>query len=136
MNQRENIIKLKKQFLIDNRQLSLILGISILRIEALLKGAIPSRYEFVKIERGLKIKKMITKPMSIVEIIQEQHTTIEGTKKRILDIAHIGLGAMRCQEMSDYIDDMIDEAMYLGMLYANNNDDEEVLKQVRKRRMK
>lgn len=136
MNQRENIIKLKKQFLIDNRQLSLILGISILRIEAMLKGAVPSRYEFIKIGRGLKIKKMIAKPMSINEIINEQQNTILGTKKRIIDIAHLGLGTIRCQEISEYIDDMIDEAMYLGMLYANNNDDEEVLDKVRKRRMK
>jgi len=128
---RESIIKLKNQFMITNQQLSLILGVSMLRIEAILKGADVTRYEHVKLGRALKIKKMIEKPMSINEIINEQHNTINGTKDRIMDIAHHHIQTKRCEEITNYIDDMIVEAMYLGMLHANNNDDEIVLKKVR-----
>jgi hypothetical protein len=41
---------------------------------------------------------------------------------------------MTYEEIEQYLDDLKTDSMYLGLLYANNNEDERVLEEVRKRR--
>ena len=131
MTAQEILLKLKKQFLVNDRQLSLMLGISMLRIDAMIKGSKPTRYELVKLGRALKIKRMIERPMSIKEIVDEQKSSITKTKERIISISAQQLHARRCYEISEYIDHIVVDAMYLGLLYANDNEDEVVLEKVK-----
>jgi transcriptional regulator with XRE-family HTH domain len=133
----EKVKTIKLKYDLENRQLANILGLSNLRVEELLsEKRNPTKYEKIKVERLLKLKIMIEKPMSLDELMQEQKETIESIKKSIMDKVGEKLFDDKVDQIREYIEDILVESMYLGLMYANNNEDETVLKIVRRRRIK
>lgn len=137
MNYSEKIKSIKIKYDLDNRQLANLLGLSTLRIEELeSQKRNPTKYEKIKLERFYKIRKMIEKPMSLDELMQEQKDTIASIRSSIMDKVGEKLFDEKVEQIREYLEDLSVESMYLGLMYANNNDDDTVLTIVRKRRIK
>lgn len=137
MNYSEKIKSIKIKYDLDNRQLANLLGLSTLRIEELeSQKRNPTKYEKIKLERFYKIRKMIEKPMSLDELMQEQKDTITSIRSSIMDKVGEKLFDEKVEQIREYLEDLSVESMYLGLMYANNNDDDTVLTIVRKRRIK
>lgn len=137
MNYSEKIKSIKIKYDLDNRQLANLLGLSTLRIEELeSQKRNPTKYEKIKLERFYKIRKMIEKPMSLDELMQEQKDTIKSICSSIMDKVGEKLFDEKVEQIREYLEDLSVESMYLGLMYANNNDDDTVLTIVRKRRIK
>lgn len=137
MNYSEKIKSIKIKYDLDNRQLANLLGLSTLRIEELeSQKRNPTKYEKIKLERFYKIRKMIEKPMSLDELMQEQKDTITSIRSSIMDKVGEKLFDEKVEQIREYLEDLSVESMYLGLMYANNNDDDTVLSIVRKRRIK
>lgn len=137
MNYSEKIKSIKIKYDLDNRQLANLLGLSTLRIEELeSQKRNPTKYEKIKLERFYKIRKMIEKPMSLDELMQEQKDTITSIRSSIMDKVGEKLFDEKVEQIREYLEDLFVESMYLGLMYANNNDDDTVLTIVRKRRIK
>lgn len=117
-----------KKFRLNNVQLSLLLGLSVTRVRALMNGAKPTEYEHIKIKRLKKVKSFLIKPMSIDEIVLEQEHAIRNCTSKIIHQSK----PCYTDETENYMKDLIANAMYLGLLYANNNEDEKVLNEIRK----
>ena len=113
-------------------QLAKLIDMQITRVVAILDGDKPTEYEGIKLDRLKKFKSFITKPLSIDTIVNEQTKSIESAKKTILKKTR--LSHCMTEDIEDYLEDLRVSSMYLGMLYANNNEDEKVLSEVRKRR--
>lgn len=137
MNYSEKIKSIKIKYDLDNRQLANLLGLSTLRIEELeSQKRNPTKYEKIKLERFYKIRKMIEKPMSLDELMQEQKDMITSIRSSIMDKVREKLFDEKVEQIREYLEDLSVESMYLGLMYANNNDDDTVLTIVRKRRIK
>lgn len=137
MNYSEKIKSIKIKYDLDNRQLANLLGLSTLRIEELeSQKRNPTKYEKIKLERFYKIRKMIEKPMSLDELMQEQKDTITSIRSSIMEKVGEKLFDEKVEQIREYLEDLSVESMYLGLMYANNNDDDTVLTIVRKRRIK
>lgn len=137
MNYCEKIKNIKSKYDLDNRQLASLLGLSTLRVEELVsQKRNPTKHEKIKLDRFYKIKRMIEKPMSLEELMQEQRDTIESIRSSIMEKVGEKLFDEKVEQIREYIEDALVESMYLGLMYANNNEDEIVLKMVRKRRIK
>ena len=128
------LVNYMKSYKLNIEQLSLLLSIPKVRVIDILNGYKATPYETVKIGRLLKIKYFINKPLSIQDILEEQKQAVESAKKKILYRVSKNISSMTYAEIEQYVDDLRTDAMYLGMLYANNNEDERVLEEVRKRR--
>ena len=137
MKHSDKLKAIKQKYDLGNRQLANLLGLSTLRIEELVTEVrCPTKYETIKLERFYKIRKMIEKPMSLDSLMKEQKDTIESIKGSIIEKVGEKLFDEKVDQIREYIEDILAESMYLGMMYANNNDDESVLKIVRGRRIK
>ena len=133
----EKLKAIKSKYDLDNRQIANILGLSTLRVEELeSQKRNPTKYEKIKLERFFKIKKMIEKPMSLDELMLEQKCTIDSIRKSILEKVGEKLFDEKVEQIREYLEDLSVESLYLGLMYANNNEDEIVLKIVRQRRIK
>ena len=133
----EKIKFIKFRFDLNNRQVANILGLSTLRIEEIIsQKRNPSKYEQIKIDRFFKLKRMIEKPMSLDSLMQEQRDTIKSIRDSIMEKVGEKLFDEKVEQIREYLEDVLVESMYLGLMYANNNEDEIVLKMVRKRRIK
>ena len=128
------LISFMKQYKLNIEQLAMLLNIPKVRVVDILNGYKASPYEIVKIGRLTKMKHFINKPLSIKEILDEQKQAVESAKKKILYKVSKNISSMTYEEIEQYLDDLKTDSMYLGLLYANNNEDEKVLEEVRKRR--
>lgn len=128
------LISFMKQYKLNIEQLAMLLNIPKVRVVDILNGYKASPYEIVKIGRLTKMKYFINKPLSIKEILDEQKQAVESAKKKILYKVSKNISSMTYEEIEQYLDDLKTDSMYLGLLYANNNEDEKVLEEVRKRR--
>ena len=126
------MISFMKKYKLNITQMALLMDCPRTRIQALMNGAKPTEYEQIKLKRLKKIKPLITKPISIEEIVSEQTKSIESNINKIaLKVKH-----SHCvmEDIDEVLEDLKVNSMYLGLLLANNNDDEKVLTEVRKRR--
>ena len=118
MNYIEKLIFLIQRFELTPIQLSSMLGISRNRIKKILNGDIlTSRRDELKIDRTIKVQQMLSKHTAIDKEVKDQEFILENLKNRKIDY--------------EVIEGIIAEAMYLGLMLANKNEDEYVLRKVR-----
>jgi hypothetical protein len=127
-----------RQFSKDNRisihGLSKLLGISEKRAYMLVNGEPPTPYEEIKIARLFKFTRYVLKPMDLEDNYKDQRIILASLKKTILK--HVAKTS--CMDTLDmvesYLEEVEIESMHLGLMYANNNEDDKVFELVRKRR--
>lgn len=124
MSYLEKIRYLKNKYSINSRKLSILLDISKERLMQIESGFIDLSYrEKTIIDRALKIRKSVSKPIESEELIKEQLDVISNLGNKITTT-----------ENEYSVKDLIIESMYYGMMLANNNKDDFILKKVRNRR--
>ena len=126
------MISFMKKYKLNITQMALLMDCPRTRIQAIMNGSKPSEYESIKLKRLKKIKSFITKPISIEEIIVEQTKSIESGIEKIVRRTKGSHCVM--EDIEEVLIDLKVNSMYLGLLYANNNLDDKVLSEVRKRR--
>lgn len=134
MSYQEKIKLLKSRFEMDFKKIGYLAGINkkrIFEIESLLSK--PTKDEMMRIDRLIKILKMMSKPKSTMDLINEQNSLIKDLgytiSKKIETID---------SELKNSVIELIGylsiESMYFGLLIANNNMDEVILKKLRNKR--
>lgn len=130
----EKIRKIKVKFEIDSKRLAYLSGIKHKRFVDLENEiAKPLEKELFKIDRIYKVLKMLYKPKCINQAFQAQDTMIKGLRYKMMSRVET-LPIESKTEIERYCSDIIIESMYLGLMFANNNEDETVLKKVKERR--
>lgn len=120
----EKIQMLRVKFDIDSRKLSILLGVNRVRLNQIETGENKmSKTEMLKIDRAIKVIKTVEKPKETEELIEEQKLVVTSLGSKLLN-----------KVTQKEIEDLTIEAMYYGMLLANNLQDEEILTRVRNRR--
>ena len=120
----EKIQMLRVKFDIDSRKLSILLGVNRVRLNQIETGEKNmSKTEMLKIDRAIKVRKTVEKPKETEELIEEQKLVVTSLGSKLLN-----------KVTQKEIEDLTIEAMYYGMLLANNLQDEEILIRVRNRR--
>lgn len=120
----EKIQMLRVKFDIDSRKLSILLGVNRVRLNQIETGEKKmSKNEMLKIDRAIKIRKTVEKPKETEELIEEQKQVVSSLGSKLLN-----------KVTQKEIEDLTIEAMYYGMLLANNLQDEDILIRVRNRR--
>jgi DNA-binding transcriptional regulator YdaS (Cro superfamily) len=120
----EKIQMLRVKFDIDSRKLSILLGVNRVRLNQIETGEKKmSKTEMLKIDRAIKVRKTVEKPKETEELIEEQKLVVTSLGSKLLN-----------KVTQKEIEDLTIEAMYYGMLLANNLQDEEILIRVRNRR--
>lgn len=120
----EKIQMLRVKFDIDSRKLSILLGVNRVRLNQIETGEKKmSKTEMLKIDRAIKVRKTVEKPKETEELIEEQKLVVTSLGSKLLN-----------KVTQKEIEDLTIEAMYYGMLLANNLQDEEILVRVRNRR--
>ena len=127
-----------RQFSKDNRisihGLSKLLGISEKRAYMLVNGDQPTPYETIKIARLFKFTRYILKPMDLEDNYKDQRIILESLKKTILNQVSKTSCMDTIEMVESYLREVEIESMHLGLMYANNNEDDKVFELVRKRR--
>lgn len=120
----EKIQMLRVKFDIDSRKLSILLGVNRVRLNQIETGEKKmSKTEMLKIDRAIKVRKTVEKPKETEELIEEQKQVVSSLGSKLLN-----------KVTQKEIEDLTIEAMYYGMLLANNLQDEDILIRVRNRR--
>ena len=134
MTTSEKIRYIRVKFELDTRKLSCMLSINRKRLNELENlNANPDKKELLKIERAYKVQKMMSKQKTIQTEIDTQIITLNSLRSSCLNRCST-LNAHTQTEIETYINDILIEGMYLGLMYANNNQDEKVLNNVKRRR--
>lgn len=127
-----------RQFSKDNRisihGLSKLLGISEKRAFMLVNGDEPTPYEIIKIARLFKFTRYILKPMELEDNYNDQRIILDSLKKTILNQVAKTSCMDTIEMVESYLREVEIESMHLGLMYANNNEDDKVFELVRKRR--
>lgn len=124
---------LDKRYKIDAKKVCYILGWTKKKLSDFNNGVkVPSEYDIAMITRLMKVYDTMSKHYPTVEEIDHQKELIENLKSRL---NRYGICADNLIKMKDNVDDIIREAMYLGAIMANRNQDEIILKEIRKRRI-
>lgn len=129
-----NLRQFSKDIRISIHALSKLLGITEKRAFALVNGDQPTQYEQIKIARLMKFTRFILKPMDLEENYNVQRVILDSLKHTILKQVHKTSCSDTVNLVQEYIDEFEIESMHLGLMYANNNEDDKVFELVRKRR--
>lgn len=93
----------------------------------------PTKAETLKLDRAIKVRKMIAKHCAIEKEITLQEDMIKSFKGKIMDKLQ-RIDASSLEQVEALLEHIKVESMYIGLMYANLNEDEFVLNQVRSRR--
>lgn len=114
----EKIYYLIERFELTPLQLSAMLGISRAKIKKIINNEKEvSKKEEIRIDRAIKVQQMINKHVALDKEVKDQEFILENLKNKKIDF--------------EVIEGIIAEAMYLGLMLANKNEDEYVLRKVR-----
>lgn len=114
----EKIYYLIERFELTPLQLSAMLGISRAKIKKIISNEKEvSKKEEIRIDRAIKVQQMINKHVALDKEVKDQEFILENLKNKKIDF--------------EVIEGIIAEAMYLGLMLANKNEDEYVLRKVR-----
>lgn len=114
----EKIYYLIERFELTPLQLSAMLGISRAKIKKIISNEKEvSKKEQIRIDRAIKVQQMINKHVALDKEVKDQEFILENLKNKKIDF--------------EVIEGIIAEAMYLGLMLANKNEDEYVLRKVR-----
>lgn len=134
MDYLEKITYIQERFEISKKRICYILDIPRGRMDKLLSGEIElSDIDKLKIDRAMKVQRMMAKHRSIEREFQLMHKIIGSLKDKLIQCLE-PLEADNKADAMKLIEDIYIESQYLGLMYANNNEDETVLKQVKGRR--
>lgn len=134
MNTIDKIKFIKVKFEMDIKKLAYLCGIPRKRLYEIENDMIePNANDKLKIDRMMKVLKMMRKPKHSITLINDQGLMIKDLTSIILS-KNKTLCIETKTDIERYLSDVIIESMYLGLMLANNNMDEVVLKKVRNRR--
>lgn len=114
----EKIKFLSERFELTNMQLASMLGISRAKVKKYLdKTKEITERDAIKIDRAIKVQKYLSRHVAIDEEIKNQEFLISNLLKKEINL--------------NLLEGIVAESMYLGLMLANKNEDEYVLRRVR-----
>lgn len=128
-----NLEELKQHTHLKIDQLSHLLGIPQNRLNVLLKDYTPTKYELIKINRLGKLIDSVQKPMTLKKDLEQQHLNVSSGKLKIRHKLETLVCMNTTEQVEKWLEETIENAMILGIMYANNNLDQPLLDSIREK---
>ena len=128
-----NLEELKQHTHLKIDQLSHLLGIPQNRLNVLLKDYTPTKYELIKINRLGKLIDSVQKPMTLKKDLEQQHINVSSGKLKIRHKLETLVCMNTTEQVEKWLEETIENAMILGIMYANNNLDQPLLDSIREK---
>lgn len=128
-----NLEEIKQSSHLKIDQLSHLLGIPQNRLNVLLKEYSPTKYELIKINRLVRMVESIQKPMTLKKDIEQQSLNVNSGKLKIRHKLESLVCMNTTEQVEKWIEEVIENALVLGIMYANNNLDQPLLDKIREK---